>query len=178
MPCPKTENKRPQPNHNHPINKKKSADTRHWGACGLFLFLIKCTSWGMPPLSFSEGNNLTKMFPRLTCLITINRGSRNAKDGVFYERSIKCVSKNVVRIWVWRCSRHFFCIAIDFKQFRATIESKTTYALHTIAYNNRCQTLAIGESIIPYALHTIVDSNRSQVLATIVFTTSYYSIFC
>ena len=44
--------------------------------------------------------DLTKMFPRLTCLITINRGSRNAKDGVFYERSIKCVSKNVVRIWL------------------------------------------------------------------------------
>ena len=123
----------------------------------------------MPPLSFSEGDNLTKMFPRLTCLITINRGSRNAKDGVFYEKSIKCVSKKVVRIWIWRCSRHFFSIAIDFKQFRATIESKTTYALHTIAYNNRCQTIAIGESIIPYALHTIVDSNRSQTLAAIVF---------
>ena len=57
---------------------------------------------GWTPLSFGKGNNLTKMFPRLTCLITINinRGSRNAKDGVFYERSIKCVSKNVVRIWI------------------------------------------------------------------------------
>ena len=50
--------------------------------------------------SFGKGYNLAKMSPRFTCLITINRGGRNAKDGVLNERSIKCVSKNIVRIWI------------------------------------------------------------------------------